>query len=688
MNKNVLLEVGVEEIPHEVLTDTIIQLKEKAIDKLNTEGLIFGKIFVYGTPRRLAIRIVDVERKTKNKKIEKKGPSVKAAFDENGKPTKALMGFLSNSHAKVEDINKKEVSGNEYVFLEINEGGKETVSILPELFKEVLLSLSFPKTMKWGSGSLNFVRPIRWIVSLYGEEKLAFDFNGIKAGNTSYGHRLLHKEPFIITSSDTYKTLLKERNVVVDQDERKEQILDLIHKTAKRMQAKPILSDSLLDTIINLTEYPEITVGTFEEEFLKLPKEVLISEMVEHQKYIPLEDNNGDLINRFIIITNTQPNNTIVKGNERVIRARFSDGKFFFDEDRKKKLEEYIPDLKNVLYAKGLGSVHDKAGRIQQITAVLSEIIGYNDALSFALRTAFLCKADLVSSMVYEFPELQGIIGYYYALNSGENINVAISIKEHYCPRYSGDSLPSLKEGILVSLADRFDNLFAMYAKGSYVTGSRDPFGLRRQTLGIIRILIEKKIHLNISKLLKKIIPLYEGFLSVPVVEFESRILEFITTRIKTVFKEYDFDYDEIESGITTDVSDIYDSYLRIDAIHIARKSENFINLAIAFKRVKNIIKGLKIKEFNESALTENAEKNLYKIFMENQKSFEDALEKMDYKLCISILTSFKPSVDKFFDDVLVMEKDENLKNNRTALLSLLDNLFMKFIDFEKIVVE
>lgn len=692
MSDNALLEIGIEEIPHEVLTPTMEQLGTLAKDKLAASGIEAGKISIYGTPRRLAVLLTDMNGKTPERTVEKKGPSWQAAFDKDGKPTRALEGFLNANRAKKEDVQKKQVSGADYVFVTNKEGGQNTKDILPGIFKSLIASLEFPKAMKWGSGQMTFVRPIRWLVSLYGSAKMDMDLEGMRSSNSTFGHRSLSKDTTEIKKSEDYLSTLREKSVLADPAERKAVILDLIAKTEKKTGAKAILSGDLLDTLVNLTEFPNVAVGTFEQAFLALPKEVLISEMVEHQKYIPLEDNKGKLINQFIIITNTPSNDTIVKGNERVIRSRFSDGKFFFDEDQKKKFSEYVPNLKNISFARELGTLEDKTERIvsnvTSIASVARTDLNVNASLEDAKKAARLCKADLTTNMVREFTELQGIIGSYYALNSGEKPNVAAAVREHYWPRFSGDELPSGNEGILVSLADRFDNLLAMYAKGNYVSGSKDPYALRRQTLGIIRILIDKKIHLDIRALITRSLPLYEQYLSTDKKDFETKILEFITSRIKTVLKEYGFSYDEIDAGITYNVADIYDAYLRLDAIHEARKTPTFINLAVAFKRVKNIIKGLKPVELNESLLQLPAEKELYRNYTDNQKKFMAALQGMDYPGCVSILTSFKASVDKFFDDVMVMDKDEKLKNNRVSLLSHIDKLFMNFIDFEKIVVE
>lgn len=692
MSDNALLEIGIEEIPHEVLTGTLEQLGNLVRDKLAASGVETGKVSVFGTPRRLAVLLSGLNGKTPEKMVEKKGPSWQAAFDKEEKPTRALEGFLNANQAKKEDIQKKNISGADYVFISKKEGGQNTKDILPGIFKGVISSIEFPKTMKWGEGKMTFVRPIRWIASLYNAGKMDMDLDGLKSSNVTYGHRVFGKDASEIKNSADYIDTLRSQSVLADPAERKNVILDLIAKMEKQTGAKAIVSDDLLDTLVNLTEFPHVTVGTFEPAFLDLPKEVLISEMVEHQKYIPLEDKNGKLVNKFIIITNTEPSDTIVQGNERVIRSRFSDGKFFFDEDRKKKLSDYVPGLKTISFARELGTLEDKAERIAANVSTIASIaksgLDLGASAEDAKKAARLCKADLTTNMVREFTELQGIIGSYYAAHSGEKPNIAAAVREHYWPRFSGDSLPSANEGILVSLADRFDNLLAMYAKGNYVSGSKDPYALRRQTLGIIRILIEKKIHLDIRSLIAKALPLYEKYLTADKKDFEEKLLEFITSRIKTVLKEYGFSYDEIEAGITSNVADIYDAYLRLTAIHEARKTPDFTNLAIAFKRVKNIIKGLKAVEMDESLLQVPAEKDLYKTYNDNQKKFMAALKAMDYAGCVSILTSFKPAVDKFFDDVMVMDKDAKLKNNRVSLLSHIDEMFMNFIDFEKIVVE
>jgi len=637
MGKTFLLELGTEEIPHGILTDAIRQLKEITVEKLSAAGVEFGKLFLYGTPRRLAVQLTDVEETTARRTVEKKGPDWNNAYDKDGKPTKALQGFLAGNQAKVEDIEKRDLKGNFYVFLTKKEGGEPTSELLPKLLKEIILSISFPKAMRWANFQTAFVRPIRWIVCMLNKDVLDFSIENVRSGNLSYGHRLLHNEAFPINNAADYKQALKEQNVFADNEQRKEMILDMIEKTADRLNAKPYLTNELIDTLVNLTEFPQIAVGKFEEEFLTLPPEVLISEMIDHQMFVPLTDLDGKLVNNFIITANIKPNNNVIEGNERVIRARFKDGKFFWEEDKKSRIEEYVDGLKNVAFAKGLGTLYDKAERMRKLVEFLAGDIGYTDALENALRAAYLCKADLVTSMVNEFDELQGVMGYYYALNSGEKKEVALSVKEHYLPKFSGDKLPSLKEGILVSLADRIDNLFALYAQGRFVSGSKDPYALRRQTLGIIRILIEKEIHLDFAKLLDESMSVYEPFLAIDKAQFKKELLSFITTRIKTVFKEYEFAYDEIEAGILTDVSDIYDSYLRIKAIHEARGTEDFTNLTVAFKRVKNIIKGQKNVGVNEGLFGQDAEKELHQSFVSSEKPFTQSLDKKDYARSVSM---------------------------------------------------
>ncbi len=683
MGKTLLVEIGVEEIPHEILSQTLENLKSISTEKLQSYGFDYSNLKIMGTPRRLSLILENLSEKTKEKIVEKKGPSIKSAFDENGKPTKALLGFLSSNNATEKEV----IKGNDYVYLKVKTGGKNLSEVLPDFLKESIFSLSFPKIMKWGESNISFVRPIRWLTVVYGQEKLKFSLENISTTDFTIGHRILSSSPVRIDNAGEYEKKLLEAYVVVDQNERKKVILNQIELKAKELKAKPIISDALLDTLVNLTEFPVVAIGEFEKDFLNLPKEVLISEMIEHQKYIPLENENGKLINKLLVVLNTLENHEIVKGNERVIRARFSDGKFFFDEDRKQKLESYLSKLEDVLFIKGLGNMKDKVERIKYLTEKIANFFGWNDVLRDALCVATLSKCDLVTNMVYEFPDLQGVIGYYYALHSGEKENVAKSIKEHYQPRFSGDSLPSCKEGILVSLADKIDNLFALYSRGNFVSGSKDPYGLRRQILGVIRILIECNLNLDIIRLMNESFQIYEKYLSITKEEFEEKIRNFITTRTKTVLKEYGFEFDEIEAGITV-VSDIYDAFLRIKAIHSLRQTEGFIKLALTFKRIKNIIRNEKVIELDEKLLTEEAEKKLYKLYKDNYNEFNKNFNEKNYEKCALILAGFKDTVDNFFDRVLVMDENEKLKNNRVALLSTIDKLFMQLIDFEKIVVE
>lgn len=695
MNPNALLEIGVEEIPHEVLTAALDQLSGLTAEKMTALGIPPAAVTVAGTPRRLAVVLTGLAEMTPEKTVEKKGPAWKSAFDANGKPTRALEGFLASAKASVTDIVKKDVSGNEYVFLYKKDGGRRVSDILPDLWKDVIDALSFPKTMRWGTSKTQFVRPIRWILALAGNRTLPFSYGELTAGNVSLGHRLRSPGSFPVPDASAYLKTLEEHFVMADPAARRERIRSLVEEAAKAQKAKALLTNGLLDTLVNLTEYPEIAVGSYPAEFLDLPKEVLISEMVEHQKYVPLEDSSGKLARTFLVITNMPPSPQITAGNERVIRARFADGKFFYDEDRKRKLSDRLPELASVLFARDLGSLLDKTERIAanvRDLAALSQTDGngldFPNHADTAVSAARLCKADLVTGMVREFTELQGVIGYYYAKSSGEKEEVAAAVREHYWPRFSGDRLPSAEEGILVSLADRFDNLFALYARGHTVTGSKDPYALRRQTLGIIRILIEKKIRLEISSLFDTILPRYKGFLAVTAEDFRTRIMDFVTTRVKTVLKEYGFSYDEIDAGIQSSVSDIYDAYLRIQAIHEARSSDQFLKLSAAFKRVKNILQGQKAGTVSDSLLKLPAERDLNRACSENRQAFLTALEKRDYSRCVAILTSFKPVVDRFFDDVLVMDPDPALRNNRIALLAGVDTLFADFIDFEKLVTE
>jgi len=683
-----VFEIGVEEVPHEILTDTLQQLQQIATTLFGEAGIETKNIRAIGTPRRLVLVAEEVAPTTRVWVVEKKGPALKAAYDA-GKPTKALEGFLRANAITEKDLIQKEVGGEVYLFYEKKEGGEPVATVLSQVLPKVISQIRFPKAMRWSTYTMSFVRPLRWLLALLGEDVISLEWGHLKSSKTTYGHRILAgPQPLVVASAEEYEKTLRKNFVVVDPSDRLTIIKKEIETATKALNAKAIVDDGLLETLVNLTEYPEMAVGSFEEDFLKLPKEVLISEMIEHQKFIPLQNQDGNLLNCFLIVTNTHPNETIVAGNERVIRARFNDGKFFFDEDRKRSLESRLEDLAQVSFARNLGSMKDKTERLEKLVAILAHHLNMERNLPQAQLTARLCKTDLVTHMVYEFPELQGIIGYYYALHDGLPINVAISIKEHYWPKFSGDALPSLEEGILVSLADRFDNLFALYAQGYEVTGSRDPLALRRQTLGVIRILIEKKLHFSLPALYREVLPLYKRYLALDEKEYEKRIFDFITTRVKTVFREYGFAHDEIEAGIAMAVEDIYDAFCRVNAIHVAREGENFLHLAVAFRRVKNIIRGLSKLSLSPALFSEVAEKALYEMYTTSLPDYEKALASRDYGMAIGILTSFRPVVDKFFNEVLVMDPDEKKKNNRVALLQLLDGMFMRLVDMEKIVVE
>ncbi|URA09602.1 glycine--tRNA ligase subunit beta [Thermospira aquatica] len=684
-----VFEIGLEEVPHEILFDCFTQLQTEGNKLFQESGIIAEKIEATGTPRRLVLIAEGVQPVTLTRVVEKKGPALKAAYDADGKPTKALEGFLRANGITEKEVTQKEINGGLYIFYEKKEGGEPVVQVLKRILPNLVSSLKFPKAMRWATYEMTFVRPVRWLCALLDKEVIPVKWGHLEAGNKSYGHRTLFGlEAFEISSAQTYEEELQKHFVIVHHQNRREIISKEIEAASQTLGVQAVCDETLLDTLVSLTEYPEMAVGSFEEEFLKLPKEVLISEMIEHQKFIPLQKSDKTLVNRFLIVTNTHPNETIVAGNERVIRARFNDGKFFFDEDRKRSLESRLEELARVAFARNLGSLKDKTERLEKIVGILARYLGMEKDLPLAQMTARLCKTDLVTHMVYEFPELQGIVGYYYALHDGLPINVAISIKEHYWPKFSGDSLPSLPEGILVSLADRFDNLFALYAQGYEVTGSRDPLALRRQTLGIIRILIEKKLHLPLREVYREVFALYQPYLTLEVQEYENRVFDFITTRVKTVFREYGFAHDEIEAGIAMAVEDIYDVFCRVSAIHTARQGENFQNLAIAFRRVKNILKGFEILPLASDKLQEPAEKALYEMYQKSLPDYEKALSARDYGLAIGILTSFRPVVDAFFDQVLVMDQDENKKNARVALLQHVDAMFMKLVDMEKIVIE
>lgn len=686
MNKTrtILVEIGVEELPHEIIPSTISQFTRLFLHALSENSISYKSIKPFSTPRRLSLLVEGVDEAQKKFVEEKRGPGIEKAYNGNGRPTKALEGFLKANDADEKDIIIKESNGKKYVFIEKKRGGKKTVELLPEVLKSVLEGMSFPKTMKWEKTGYQFPRPIRWIVFMFGNEVVPFEIAGVKSSNLTFGHRIYYDQPEEIKDPDSYRDKLVSLKVLVDREERRSRIDTELRELCARDNLRvPESADILLDYNTDLTEYPHLVMCRFEEEFLTLPEEVLISEMVHHQYYFPLvEEKSKKLSNRFVVVSNIEDNSHTIGGYERVLRARLNDGKFFFEEDKKKNFSTYREVLKKVTFHEKLGSMDEKVNRIERISEILCNHLGFEGKeREYSITAASLCKNDLVTQMVGEFPELQGIMGYYYARSSGYPDEVALGIKEHYLPRFSGDKIPESIPGMVVGIADKLDNIMGIFSIGIRPKGSKDPFGLRRNVFGIIRIVIDKKLHLSLKELVDEISPLYKS---------SQRIIDdvhdFIVIRIRSIFEEFGFKYDEIDATQMKVMDDVYESYKKLEILHRMRDNPGFNNLLIAFKRMANIIEKLEFYMVDENLFCEKEEIALYNYFKEKKNQIQVLIQRGDYEEVFKILSTFKPYVDSFFDNVLVMEEDEKLRNNRLSMLKEIIDVFSDVIDFSKIV--
>ena len=685
MAKDLLLEIGTEEVPAHFMPGILAQLKEKATAKFQEMRLDFDEVTSLGTPRRTALLVKNLAETQQGASSEYKGPSTAIAFDKDGNPTKAAIGFARGKKVDVADLVVKDG----YVYAVSSEEGKQTVELLPTLLKELVEGLNFPKNMRWGDLDFRFVRPLRWLVALYDEEVIDFTVANVTSGRVSRGHRFLSEGDFTINKASDYEQACKDAFIIVDQEKRRDIIKAQIEEIAKAHNGHAEITEDLLEEVIYLVEYPTALCGTFEDKYLKLPKEAVMTPMRDHQRYFPVLDDNNNLLPLFITVRNGGDYclDKVQHGNERVLRARLADAQFFFDEDRKHSLYDYVEKLKTVVFQEGLGTIYDKANRLAELSAFIGEKVNATeDEIKTTKRAAILAKADLVSAMVCEFTELQGIMGREYALLDGEGQEVATAIYEHYMPRFAGDAEPASVAGRLVSLADKMDNIVATFSRGLVPTGSQDPFALRRQALGIVHTIIEANYTISISEIADKAMDLLNITDSEKRAEIQKNVAEFFTLRLKNVLSDNDVRYDIIDA-VLENADEVAGTYAKacVTAQEIA---SGVLNDAIqAFVRVGNISKKAENNVINEALFTLDEEKALYNIYVAVAKDVETALNNKDYKTAIDKMQELTAPINNFFDNVMVMDKDEQIKNNRLALLKNIDTLIKSIAHFGKIVL-
>ena len=685
MNKrSILLEIGTEEIPAHAMPNILSQLKSIAETAFKEARIEVGEVKTLGTPRRLALLINDVNERQADISQERRGPSAKIAFDADGKPSKAAVGFARGQKVDPADL----VTKDGYVYAVVHESGKPTSELLAKMMPQIICDLNFPNNMRWGNLDFKFIRPLRWIVALFGDEIIPFELANVKSGRTSRGHRFLGSGDFEIASAKDYVSACEKEFVIVDQEQRRTMIVAEIEAVAKECGGKAEITDDLLEEVLYLVEYPTALAGKFDTEYLKLPAEAVITPMRDHQRYFPVKTFEGELMPLFITVRNGGRDflDIVQHGNERVLKARLEDAQFFFNEDRKKSLEQHRDKLKTVVFQEGLGSIYEKTERLEKLAETIADLLKISDEdKSHAIRAAKLSKADLVTGMVTEFTELQGIMGREYAKLDGEDAAVALAIDEHYMPRFAGDNQPKSTAGRIVSLADKIDNLVSTFSRGLIPTGSQDPFALRRQALGIVNTIVEAQWSISIKKLVDTAMDLLKITDEVGREKLQNDVADFMRLRVKNLLSD-DTRYDVIDAVID-DVDDIYSVTLKASALSNFVKTTDSTKIIQSFVRVGNLAKKADSDKIDSSILTVDAEVTLYKAFEAIKVVADELINKNDFAGALDALKKLSTPIDAFFDSVMVMDENLNIRNNRLALLQSINSLLHKAASFEKIVL-
>ena len=666
-----LLELGTEELPPKLLKRLSESLKSNIIDELKQFSISSESVIAFATPRRLAIAISKLQSKQKDQVIEKKGPSTES-------PEMAINGFAKSCGVDLSQLEKKQLGAKEYYFYSKEEAGQNISSLLPKIIEKSIKNIPITRAMKWGNADHSFVRPVHWLVVMLDKEIVTAKIMGLESGRVTRGLRFQKDLTIELFHASEYESVMLEgAKIIVDFDKRKELIRQQVLFVAKENNAEVVIDESLLDEVCALVECPRAFAGRFDEKFLSVPHEALISAMKSHQKYFHLVDSKGGLLPLFISVANIESSNlkVVIEGNERVIHPRLSDSEFFWNQDKAIRLDQRIDGLDNVLFMNSLGSMAQKVKRIEHLSSYIAELIGFDPKESS--RAGLLCKSDLLSEMVGEFADLQGVMGGYYALNDGESKAVSMAIREHYHPRFSGDSLPSSSEGLVVAIADKLDTITGIYGIGQAPTGSKDPYALRRLALGLLRILLEAKIELNLKSLIKVSLDLHlEGVDR----GASDLIYKFMMERLKAYYKDANVDSNVYEAVLAVSPDSPFDFHLRVEALNEFTKNSDSKSLIESNKRIVNILKDSteNHNDLNSEMLIEDSEKNLYKSIELLSKQLVD---KKDYKEAMLSLLELKEVIDTFFDNVMVNTEDLRVREARLALISRVRALFLSVAD-------
>ncbi|MBE9537334.1 MAG: glycine--tRNA ligase subunit beta [Proteobacteria bacterium] len=687
--KELFLEIGCEEIPAGFIGPALNAMTSRIVKAFNEARIEYCEIKTAGTPRRLILTLTDVAEKQKDIIIENQGPAKKVAFDEDGNPTRAMEGFARGQGLPLDKIEVRETPKGEYLYAVKEEKGVETSTLLPAILEDIVASVPFKKSMRWKDLDITFARPVHWILAIFAGETIDFSFGDVHSGNISRGHRFHAPAEFEVKSFADYTKKCRSAYVIADPEERKLLIGKGVHKAASAAGGLLIEDEGLLEEVANLVEYPVVVCGSFDDEYLKLPKDVVINAMRDHQRYFSVEDEKGKLMPLFITVSNTEAKDmqVVKEGNERVLRARLSDAAFYYYEDLKKPLDEMVESLKSVVFQAKLGTSFEKVERFSALAGYMADQL-VPDKKDDILRAAHLAKADLVSGVVGEFAKLQGVMGRDYALKAGERPEVAEAIFEHYLPRNAGDILPTTDTGAIVSIADKMETLCSCFGIGLIPTGAADPYALRRQTLGVINILLDKEYHLSISEIINTSLKITSEKIDKDIVKTKGLLLEFIKTRLSGLLTTQGYSHDIIDAVLTRGFDDIVDAVEIIKALSHLKGQADFEPLAVAFKRVANITREFESTGVDPSLFEGVAEKELHAAFHAIGGTVTALADKGKYKEALLKAAEIRPLVDKFFDDILVMVESEKIRDNRLSLLKEVSGLFTRFADFSKIVTE
>lgn len=682
---DLLVELGTEELPPNSLMTLANAFTDEVVAQLAAAELSHGDVKTYATPRRLAFLIKNVQAKQEDKTLERRGPALKAAFDNDGNPTKAATGFAQSLGLNVEELEQQETDKGTWLVANVHQEGKTIHQLLPEFLQQAVNKLPIPKRMRWGDSKVQFVRPVHWLLVLFGNQVIPLTVLGLDANQHSRGHRFHSSSPIVISTPESYEDQLKDAYVIADFAKRRELIRTQVEAAGKEAGGEAVIDEALLNEVTALVEWPTPLVGNFDSDFLRVPQEAIITAMQEHQRYFPVVDAKGNLQSSFITISNIESSDKelVIYGNEKVIRPRLADAAFFFDNDKAVSLANHAKRLEQLVFQEQLGTVADKCTRVSQLAGSIAELLG--GKVELAQQAGKLCKADLVTEMVNEFDTMQGVMGYYLALHEGLEEDVAIALKEHYLPRFSGDDLPSNRTGQAVALADKIDTLVGIFGIGQIPTGDRDPYALRRATLGILRIIIEKSLGLDLAGLIKKSVSLYGDLLAE---DTKTQVMNFIQGRYRAFYQDQGISTPVILSVLAVNPSSPLDFHQRVHAVSKFQQQEAAQSLAEANKRVANILaKNAEDvpEEVEGDLLEEEAEQILAGAIVAAYEETSLKLDHYDYEGALNVLAELNTPVNDFFDQVMVMAENQALRKNRLALLSFLRDLFLQVADISEL---